>query len=160
MLYFFVLLSRLEQDSGIFFNSGYFSNAILSGNLKDAENYLSAFTSPDVDTYSRKMFFDLFKWKFSEAPDRQASPTLLIHFILCHFWTSMISCHVYFLYMFSYSFLVMFCRSGGSESVNIFSKDLRRLPVFKDDGFDDLVEVIAVEDIRQGFRYINTNNLP
>lgn len=52
--------------------------------------------------------------------------------------------------MFSYSSLVVFCRSGGSESANIFSNDLRRIPVFKDDGFEDLVEVIAVDDLRQG----------
>jgi periodic tryptophan protein 2 len=52
------------------------------------------------------------------------------------------------------SFLVMFCRSGGSEAVKIFSKDLRRIPVLKDDSFDDLVEVIAVDDMRQGLRYI------
>ncbi|XP_006405207.2 topless-related protein 4 isoform X2 [Eutrema salsugineum] len=101
-------LHLLEQDSGIFFNFSYFSYAILNGNSKDAEDYLSAFTSPDANTYSRKMFFDLFKWKFLEASDR----------------------------------------IGGSESVNIFSKDLRQIPVFKDDSFDDLVEVIAPEDIR------------
>lgn len=46
--------------------------------------------------------------------------------------------------------MFVFLFSGGSESVNTFSKDLRRIPVFKDDGFEDLVNVIAVEDIRQG----------
>ncbi|XP_010417309.1 PREDICTED: topless-related protein 1 isoform X2 [Camelina sativa] len=100
-------LHLLEQDSGVYFDFSYFSNAILNGNWKDAEDYLSAFTSPDANTFSRKMFFHLFKWKFSEATDR----------------------------------------GGGSESVNIFSKDLRRIPVLKDDSFDDLVEVISVDDM-------------
>ncbi|XP_010429533.1 PREDICTED: protein TPR3-like isoform X1 [Camelina sativa] len=94
-------LHLVEQDSGVYFDFSYFSNAILNGNWKDAEDYLSAFTSPDANTFSRKMFFDLFKWKFSEATDR----------------------------------------GGGSESVNTFSKDLRRIPVLKDDSFDDLVEI-------------------
>ncbi|KAG2331826.1 hypothetical protein Bca52824_003006 [Brassica carinata] len=101
-------LHLLEQDSGVFFDYSYFSTAITNGNWKDAEDYLSAFTSPDANTFSRKMFVDLYKWKFSEASDR----------------------------------------SGCSESVSIFSKDLRRIPVFKDDGFEDLVDVIALEDIR------------
>ncbi|CAH8382595.1 unnamed protein product [Eruca vesicaria subsp. sativa] len=107
-------LHLLEQDSGVFFDFSYFSGAILNGNWKHAEDYLSAFTAPNANTFSRKMFVDLYKWKFSEASDR----------------------------------------SGGSESVNSFSKDLRRIPFFKDDGFEDLVEVIAVNDIRQGLRYI------
>ncbi|KAF3510555.1 hypothetical protein F2Q69_00002477 [Brassica cretica] len=94
-------LHLLEQDSGAFFDYSYFSGFITNGKWKDAEDYLSAFTSPDTNTFSRKMFFDLYKWKFSEAPDR----------------------------------------SGGSESANIFSNDLRRIPVFKDDGFEDLVEL-------------------
>ncbi|KAL1214666.1 Topless-related protein 4 [Cardamine amara subsp. amara] len=101
-------LHLLEQDSGIFFNFSYFSNVILDGNWKEAEDYLSAFTTPDVNTFSRNMFLDLFKWKASEASDR----------------------------------------SGSSESVNIFYKDLRRIPVLKDDSFNDLVEVIAVDDMR------------
>ncbi|KAL9300656.1 putative transcription factor WD40-like family [Arabidopsis thaliana] len=101
-------LHLLEQDSGVFFDFSYLSNAILNGNWKDADDYLSAFTSPEANTFSRKMFFGLFKLKFSEAPDR----------------------------------------SGGSEAVKIFSKDLRRIPVLKDDSFDDLVEVIAVDDMR------------
>lgn len=100
-------LHLLEQDSGVFFDYSYFSCFITNGNWRDAEDYLSAFTSPDANTFSRKMFVDLYKWKFSEA-----------------------------------------AHSGGSESVNTFSKDLRRIPVFKDDGFEDLVNVIAVEDIR------------
>ncbi|KAG7572182.1 LIS1 homology motif [Arabidopsis suecica] len=101
-------LHLLEQDSRVFFDFSYFSNAILNGNFKEADDYLLAFTRPEANTYSRKMFFDLFKRKLSEAPDR----------------------------------------SGGSEAVNIFSKDLRRIPVLKDDSFDDLVEVIAVDDMR------------
>lgn len=101
-------LHLLEQDSGAFFDYSYFSGFITNGKWKDAEDYLSAFTSPHTNTFSRKMFFDLYKCKFSEAPDR----------------------------------------SGGSESANIFSNDLRRIPVFKDDGFEDLVEVIAVDDLR------------
>ncbi|CAN7008492.1 unnamed protein product [Brassica rapa subsp. trilocularis] len=106
-------LHLLEQDSGAFFDYSYFSGFITNGKWKDAEDYLSAFTSPHTNTFSRKMFFDLYKCKFSEAPDR----------------------------------------SGGSESANIFSNDLRRIPVFKDDGFEDLVEVIAVDDLRQGLLY-------
>ncbi|VVB08991.1 unnamed protein product [Arabis nemorensis] len=168
---------RLEQDSGVFFDFSYFSNAIINGNWKDAENYLSAFTSPDANTYSRKMFMDLFKWKFSEAPDRQAIPTLLtIHFMtflrnpfVGNAWTSMLSIFALLaptsepripefivLHRITCNFAEMvgkLCCHGGSESVNIFSKDLRRITVFKDDGFDDLVEVIDIEDIRQGLRY-------
>ncbi|KFK32580.1 hypothetical protein AALP_AA6G261800 [Arabis alpina] len=98
-------LHLLEQDSRVFFDFSYLSKAITNGNWKVAEEYLSAFTNPDANTYSRKMFSELFKWKFSEAPDR----------------------------------------SGGSD---IFFKDLRRIRIFKDDGFEDLVDVIDVEDIR------------
>lgn len=36
--------------------------------------------------------------------------------------------------------------------MNVFSKELRGIPVFRDDGYEDLVEVIA--DIRQGLSYI------
>ncbi|WZZ40929.1 hypothetical protein YC2023_037188 [Brassica napus] len=102
-------LHLLEQDSGAFFDYSYFSGFITNGKWKDAEDYLSSFTSPDTNTFSRKMFFDLYKWKFSEAPDR----------------------------------------SGGSESANIFSNDLRRIPVFKDDGFEDLVEEDLIRLILQ-----------
>ncbi|XP_010525950.1 PREDICTED: topless-related protein 4 isoform X2 [Tarenaya hassleriana] len=102
------LLLRLEQESRIFFNFHYFSEVISSGNWEEAEKYLSAFTSPNENTHSRKMFYELYKWKYYEASDR----------------------------------------SDGSESVNILWKDLRRIPVFPDDGFDDLVEMIALEDIR------------
>uniref|UniRef100_A0A1J3E5Q6 Topless-related protein 4 n=1 Tax=Noccaea caerulescens TaxID=107243 RepID=A0A1J3E5Q6_NOCCA len=99
-------LHLLEQESKVLFNFSYLSDAIINGNWKVAEDYLSAFTSPEENTFSRKMFFELYKSKFSEAQDR----------------------------------------SGGSESVNVFSKELRGIPVFKDDGYEDLVEVIA--DIR------------
>lgn len=64
---------RLEQDSGAFFDYSYFSGFITNGKWKDAEDYLSAFTSPHTNTFSRKMFFDLYKCKFSEAPDRLAN---------------------------------------------------------------------------------------
>ncbi|CAN8284248.1 unnamed protein product [Cochlearia groenlandica] len=101
-------LHLLEQDSAVYFNFGYFSNAIIKGKWKEADDYLSAFTSPVANTHSRKMFFDLFHHKLSEAKDR----------------------------------------SGGSESAKIFYRDMRRIPVFKDDGFSDLVNVISVEDIR------------
>lgn len=68
---------RLEQDSGVFFDYSYFSCFITNGNWRDAEDYLSAFTSPDANTFSRKMFVDLYKWKFSEAAHRQSLiPTL------------------------------------------------------------------------------------
>lgn len=69
---------RLEQDSGAFFDYSYFSGFITNGKWKDAEDYLSSFTSPDTNTFSRKMFFDLYKWKFSEAPDRLAKALLFL----------------------------------------------------------------------------------
>lgn len=71
----FLCYERLEQESKILFNFSYFSDAIINGNWKIAEDYLSAFTSPEENTFSRKMFFELYKSKFSEAQDRQA-----IHF--------------------------------------------------------------------------------
>ncbi|CAH2060995.1 unnamed protein product [Thlaspi arvense] len=151
---FLFLCILLEQDSGVFFNYSYFSDAIINGNWKVAEDYLSAFTSPEENTYSRKMFFHLYTWKFSEAYDRQAKAIYNSFYEILDVTSLRISVDWWFLSLRAQKQKAKHL-SGGSESVDIFSKDLRRIPIFKDDGFDDLVEVISVEDIRQELRYIS-----
>ncbi|KAJ0030502.1 hypothetical protein Pint_12404 [Pistacia integerrima] len=60
-------LQALERESKIFFNMNYFGETIINGDWEKAEKYLSAFTKPDDNTFSRKLFFELQKQKYCEA---------------------------------------------------------------------------------------------
>ncbi|WOL13546.1 protein TPR3 isoform X1 [Canna indica] len=61
---------RLEEESGIYFNTRYFEELILEGKLDDAEKYLSGFTKMDDNRHSKKIIFEIRKQKFLEALDR------------------------------------------------------------------------------------------
>lgn len=65
-----VLLLRLEQESGFFFNMKYFEDAVHNGEWEEAEKYLSGFTKVDDNRYSMKIFFEIRKQKYLEALDR------------------------------------------------------------------------------------------
>jgi hypothetical protein len=63
-------LSRLEQESGFFFNLKYFEELVLSGNWDEVEKYLSGFTKLDDNRHSMKIFFEIRKQKYLEALDK------------------------------------------------------------------------------------------
>ncbi|XP_050268413.1 topless-related protein 4 isoform X2 [Quercus robur] len=55
---------KLEQESKIFFNMNYFGEFVISGEWDKAVKYLSAFTMPDDNQHSAKIFFTLEKQKY------------------------------------------------------------------------------------------------
>ncbi|XP_038711206.1 topless-related protein 4-like isoform X2 [Tripterygium wilfordii] len=61
----------LEQDSGFFFNIGYFEDLVKIGEWEQLEKYLSGFTKVDDNRYSMKIFFEIRKQKYLEALDRR-----------------------------------------------------------------------------------------
>jgi hypothetical protein len=65
-----LFLSRLEQESGLFFNLKYFEELVLSGNWDEVERYLSGFTKLDDNRHSMKIFFEIRKQKYLEALDK------------------------------------------------------------------------------------------
>jgi hypothetical protein len=65
-----LFLSRLEQESGFFFNLKYFEELVLSGNWDEVEKYLSGFTKLDDNRHSMKIFFEIRKQKYLEALDK------------------------------------------------------------------------------------------
>ncbi|CAL5435136.1 unnamed protein product [Camellia sinensis] len=74
-------LHKLEWESGCFFNMNYFEELIIDGNWDEMERYLSGFTKLD-DNYSRKIFFELRKYKYLEALDRRdhvAATTIFVN---------------------------------------------------------------------------------
>jgi len=64
------LCSRLEQESGFFFNMKYFEEKVHAGEWDEVEKYLSGFTKVDDNRYSMKIFFEIRKQKYLEALDR------------------------------------------------------------------------------------------
>lgn len=65
-----MLLSRLEQESGFFFNMRYFEDLVTNGEWDEVEKYLSGFTKVDDNRYSMKIFFEIRKQKYLEALDK------------------------------------------------------------------------------------------
>lgn len=65
-----ILFSRLEQESGFFFNMKYFEEKVHAGEWDEVEKYLSGFTKVDDNRYSMKIFFEIRKQKYLEALDR------------------------------------------------------------------------------------------
>lgn len=63
-------LSRLEQESGFFFNMKYFEDQVQGGEWEEVERYLSGFTKVDDNRYSMKIFFEIRKQKYLEALDK------------------------------------------------------------------------------------------
>ncbi|XP_057545526.1 protein TPR3-like isoform X2 [Amaranthus tricolor] len=64
-------LHRLEQESGLYFNTKYFEDLVSNGNLDEAENYISGFINFDDNRHSCKTIFEIRKLKYLEALDRQ-----------------------------------------------------------------------------------------
>ncbi|KAK7834578.1 topless-related protein 4 [Quercus suber] len=62
---------KLEQESKIFFNMNYFGEFVISGEWDKAVKYLSAFTMPDDNQHSAKIFFTLEKQKYLANLGRQ-----------------------------------------------------------------------------------------
>ena len=67
-----VVVCRLEQESGFFFNMKYFDEKVQAGEWDEVEKYLSGFTKVDDNRYSMKIFFEIRKQKYLEALDRYA----------------------------------------------------------------------------------------
>ncbi|XP_038984116.1 protein TPR3-like isoform X2 [Phoenix dactylifera] len=63
-------VSKLEQESGVFFNTRHFEEAVLAGDWDEVERYLSGFTKLDDNRYSMKIFFEIRKQKYLEALDK------------------------------------------------------------------------------------------
>lgn len=64
------VFSRLEQESGFFFNMKYFEDQVQAGEWDEVERYLSGFTKVEDNRYSMKIFFEIRKQKYLEALDR------------------------------------------------------------------------------------------
>ncbi|XP_004287287.1 PREDICTED: topless-related protein 4-like isoform X1 [Fragaria vesca subsp. vesca] len=74
MIYIFftvIVLWRLEQESGFFFNMRYFEDMVTTGEWEEVEKYLSGFTKVDDNRYSMKIFFEIRKQKYLEALDKR-----------------------------------------------------------------------------------------
>ncbi|KAJ4707841.1 Protein TOPLESS [Melia azedarach] len=61
---------KLEQESGLFFNTKFFEELVHSGKWEEVEKYLSGFTRLDDNRYSMKIYFEIRKQKYLEALDR------------------------------------------------------------------------------------------
>jgi len=70
LLSWFLLLFRLEQESGFYFNMKYFEDEVINGNWDEVERYLGGFTKVDDNRYSMKIFFEIRKQKYLEALDK------------------------------------------------------------------------------------------
>ncbi|XP_059635899.1 protein TOPLESS-like [Cornus florida] len=64
---------RLEQESGLFFNIGYFEELVINGAWDEVEKYLSGFTNAQDNTCSMRIFFEIRKQKYLEALDRNGT---------------------------------------------------------------------------------------
>lgn len=64
--------TRLEQESGFYFNIKNFEDQVLAGEWDEVEKYLSGFTKVEDNRYSMKIFFEIRKQKYLEALDRCA----------------------------------------------------------------------------------------
>ena len=62
--------SRLEQESGFFFNMKHFEDQVQAGEWDEVERYLCGFTKVEDNRYSMKIFFEIRKQKYLEALDR------------------------------------------------------------------------------------------
>ena len=65
-----LLLFRLVQESGFYFNMKYFEDEVINGNWDEVERYLGGFTKVDDNRYSMKIFFEIRKQKYLEALDK------------------------------------------------------------------------------------------
>lgn len=96
MIEFCLILCRLEQESGFFFNMKFFEEKVLAGEWDEVEKYLSGFTKVDDNRYSMKIFFEIRKQKYLEALDKYVS--ILISFKIFFF----------FLVIFTFKYLHIF----------------------------------------------------
>ncbi|KAF8393179.1 hypothetical protein HHK36_021420 [Tetracentron sinense] len=62
---------KVEQETGVFFNLKYFEEILKNGHWDNVESYLSGFTTPNQNDYSKKVFFDIRKQKFYKALDKR-----------------------------------------------------------------------------------------
>lgn len=64
------MISRLERESGSYFDMNYFEEMILTGKWDDIERYLCGFTEVDENRFSTKIYFEIRKQNFLEALDK------------------------------------------------------------------------------------------
>lgn len=88
MIEFCLILCRLEQESGFFFNMKFFEEKVLAGEWDEVEKYLSGFTKVDDNRYSMKIFFEIRKQKYLEALDKYVSILISFNFFFlsCDFY--------------------------------------------------------------------------
>lgn len=99
MIEFCLILCRLEQESGFFFNMKFFEEKVLAGEWDEVEKYLSGFTKVDDNRYSMKIFFEIRKQKYLEALDKYVS---IYNFVLISF------IFFFFLVIFTFKYLHIF----------------------------------------------------
>lgn len=61
---------RLERETGLFFDTDYFSAVVMRGDWNEAEDYLAGFTKPLDNHTSKLIYFDMRYIKFLEALER------------------------------------------------------------------------------------------
>ncbi|KAH9306077.1 hypothetical protein KI387_010481, partial [Taxus chinensis] len=64
-------LHDLEKETSVFFDIDYFGDLVMAGDLKEAESYVSCFTSLEDNENSTKMFYRMRKHKYFEALQRR-----------------------------------------------------------------------------------------
>lgn len=79
-----LVIGRLEQESGFYFNMKHFEEEVQNGNWDEVEKYLSGFTKVDDNRYSMKIFFEIRKQKYLEALDKYTlTPLLYFTIVVC-----------------------------------------------------------------------------
>lgn len=81
----FMSFSRLEQESGFYFNMKYFEEEVQNGNWDEVERYLGGFTKVDDNRYSMKIFFEIRKQKYLEALDKYGRDLNFSHILEFYF---------------------------------------------------------------------------
>jgi len=78
-----MLILRLEQESGFFFNMKHFEDQVQAGEWDEIERYLCGFTKVEDNRYSMKIFFEIRKQKYLEALDRWVLNICPLNSLVC-----------------------------------------------------------------------------
>lgn len=129
--------SRLEQESGFFFNMKYFEDQVQAGEWDEVERYLSGFTKVEDNRYSMKIFFEIRKQKYLEALDK---------YVLCQYYKFMFDT-ICILLIFVVATAVIF-RQDRAKAVDILVKDLKVFASFNEDLFKEITQLLTLDNFR------------
>lgn len=129
--------SRLEQESGFFFNMKYFEDQVQAGEWDEVERYLSGFTKVEDNRYSMKIFFEIRKQKYLEALDK---------YVLCQYYKFMFDI-ICILLIFVVATAVIF-RQDRAKAVDILVKDLKVFASFNEDLFKEITQLLTLDNFR------------